>query len=387
MPLISADYIFNSSDGLLKDHCLSVSDTGIIQELRPIEASDEVFFYEGILTPGFINAHCHLELSAMKNQVKEGTGMTGFIREIFAKRQTFTDKENMKAAAHHMKKMWLGGTVGVADICNTLVSLSVKYKFPELFTYSFIELLGLAPGRLELELLKGHEYLAEFETEGMQASITPHAPYSMGKELLKQILSQKPERLSIHLLESRAEREIFEKGTGDFTHFYEALQLGPQKFSPKNPIDYVLKGISGDQPMILVHNTEMKKKEISKITSSYSDAFFCLCPRSNYFIHRTYPDIASFDQYTDRICLGTDSLASNYDLDVFEEAKCVHEIAPEIPLSSLLDWLTYQGAKAIGQQERLGKFRKGAIPGVNLIRSVDLKNLQLKKESRVKKVY
>lgn len=387
MPKISADYIFNASQGLLKNHYLALNDEGTIQGIHKIETDDEIEHLAGIIAPGFINAHCHLELSAMRNQIPEGTGMVGFIGEIFAKRHTFTDKEKVQAALREVKKMWQGGTVAVGDICNTLVSLTVKCKYPELFTFSFIELLGLDPGRLELELEKGRQYIEEFETEGMQASITSHAPYSMSQALLRGIALQKPERLSIHLLESKAEREIFEKGSGEFVGFYEALQLAPQKFPDSSPIDYVLAGLEEDQAMILVHNTEMNKKEIKYIAKRFPQASFCLCPRSNYYIHHTYPEVERFAGITDRICLGTDSLASNHDLQVFEEAKCIHEISPQVPLSKLLDWLTFQGALAIGQEARLGSFRVGSKPGVNLIQNLDVERLLLTKESWVKKLY
>lgn len=387
MPKISADYIFDVHKGLLHNHYLEVNEDGIIQNLAPIGQGDEIDHYRGILTPGFINAHCHLELSAMKRQIPEATGMVGFIREIFSKRHTFTDKETILAAEKEVKKMLQGGTVAIGDICNTLISLSVKCKYPQLFTLSFIELLGLDPARVELELEKGRQYVEEFETEGMQVSITSHAPYSMSPTLLQEIAMRKPERLSIHLLESKAEREIFEEGTGDFTGFYQALNLPGYTFPSTNPIDYVLEGLEEDQPMILVHNTEMKKGEIKRISKRFPQASFCLCPRSNFFIHRTYPDIERFTNITDRICLGTDSLASNRDLQVFEEAKCIHKIAPRIPLVKVLDWLTFQGAVAIGQEARLGSFRIGSKPGVNLINELDLPHLLLKKESRVEKLF
>lgn len=387
MPKISADYIFTSPHGLMENHYVQLSEVGIIQGIHPIHETENIEQYSGILTPGFINAHCHLELSAMKNQISEGTGMVGFIQEIFAKRQSFTDKEKIEAATREVKKMWQGGTVALGDICNTLVSLTVKCRHPELFTFSFIELLGLDPARIELELEKGRQYVSEFEMEGMQSSITSHAPYSMSQALLAEIALQKPERLSIHLLESKAEREIFELGSGDFTGFYEAIQAGPQNFPVTNPIDYVLEGLEEDQAMVLIHNTEMKKSEIKRVSRRFPQASFCLCPRSNYYIHNTYPDVLNFANITERICLGTDSLASNHDLNVFEEAKCIHEITPKIPLARILDWLTFQGALAIGQEARLGSFRMGSKPGVNLIQEVDLKQLRLTKESRAVKLY
>jgi len=286
-----------------------------------------------------------------------------------------------------MQELWKKGTVGVGDICNTTLSLPAKIKHKHLFTFSFIELLGLDPMRVESEMNKGQQLITEFETEGLKASISPHAPYSMSSELIREISRQHPERMSLHLLESLEERELFEKGSGAFVDFYRKVNLPYSGFATNSALRHVIQEISTDQAILFVHNTEMTEEELDQILDYFPRASFCLCPRSNYFIHKRYPDIKRFAQRTRRICLGTDSLASNHDLDVFEEAKCIHELEPEIPLEKILGWLTYQGARALGVEKELGSFLVGSKPGVNLISGIDENELLLTANSAVKKIY
>ena len=91
-------------------------------------------------------------------------------------------------------------------------------------------------------------------------------------------------------------------------------------------------------------------------------------------------------KFTDQICLGTDSLASNHDLNVFEEAKCVHKLSPEIPLENILNWLTLQGAIALGIDDEFGSFSAGRKPGINLIKGLNLSRKQLNESSYVEKI-
>lgn len=387
MPKISADYMYHPPQGLLRNHFLEVDDQGKILRLEKEDGDQDIIRYRGILCPGFINAHCHLELSFLKKHIPQGLGMTGFIGEIFAKRFSFTDAEQLNAIDGEMEEIWAKGTVGIGDICNTLNSLPAKLKHKYLFTYSFIELLGLDPMRVEAEMNKGQDLITDFETEGLKASISPHAPYSMSSELIREISRQHPERMSLHLLESKEERELFEEGRGAFVDFYRKVNLPYSDFRTNSALRHVIQEISTDQAILFVHNTEITEEELDQILSYFPHASFCLCPRSNYYIHKRYPDIRKFEQMTERICLGTDSLASNHDLDVFEEAKCVHKLEPDIPLEKILGWLTYQGAKAIGIQDQLGSFKLGSKPGVNLIQNLDMESLRLLDSSKTEKLF
>ncbi|MEM6800771.1 MAG: amidohydrolase family protein [Bacteroidota bacterium] len=388
MPKISASYIFDPIQGMLEDHYLEFEPDGKIVALAPLDRASRLDLkqYEGVLLPGFVNAHCHLELSFMKKQVPEGTGMTAFIGEVFSKRLSFTDTEKIEAVHEEMQSLWEAGTVAVGDICNTQHSLPAKIKYRDIFTHSFIELIGLDLGRIEPELNKGQALITEFETEGLQVSMSPHAPYSMSSELIREIFRQQPSRVSIHILESKEERELFENGSGPFLHFYRQLNLPYLGFSSKSPLDHVLQEMSHHQAVIFVHATEMTEEEIQRITHLFPQAYFCLCPRSNKYIHNTYPQVSSFTKFTNQICLGTDSLASNHDLNVFEEAKCVHKISPEVPLEELLNWLTLQGAIALGIDDRWGSFLVGQRPGINLIKDLDLLERQLREGSFVEKI-
>ena len=382
MPLLSASHIY-TPDAFLQNHVLEVDDTGTILDLRPQKPSDSPQHFSGILCPGFVNAHCHLELSVLHRQLPQGNGMVGFVSNLFKVRARYSEAEFLEAVQQAMTGLWDTGTVAVGDICNTAISTQAKRDFQQLYTYSFLELLGVESSKADEVFQKGKEFAKQFD--GLPHSITAHAPYSMSEEILKHIHQAEPELLSIHLLESKEERELFETESGPFIGFYEMLGISYGGFPTTGPIAHTLKDAKPDQAMILVHLTEITPTELKSLAESYSQAYFCLCPRSNIYIHNTFPHIPDFVQYADRVCLGTDSLASNHSLDVFEEIQAIHQKYPKVSLHTLLQWATTNGAAALNQTGNLGAFEKGSRPGVNWISDVENKHLTLR--TKVEKLF
>lgn len=383
MPLITADYIF-SPDGWLTDTCLEIDESGKILQISPLPAVFSGQTYKGILIPGLINAHCHLELSMLAGEIPRLTGMTGFILEVIGKRNHFPEAVQRQAAVEAMEELWESGTVAVGDICNTGTTIEAKQNSP-LFTYSFIELLGLGDGRAEGILAQGLELQEAFGN--LPNDLSPHAPYSMSSKLIQEIYAQKPALISVHLLESREETQLFHKKKGPFYDFYRRMNIPFEGFEAENPIEHVLKDADSGQPMILVHNTEMSEQEIESVARQFPEAYFCLCPRSNAYIHGTFPDFRRFLNHQDRICLGTDSLASNDSLNIFDELVILQQEQPEIPLHSLIIWATWNGARALGQSDKFGIFAPGYSPGINLISNIAQEAVRLTGDSQLIKLY
>ena len=382
--LITADLIF-TPEGWLADHLLELGEKGEIMQLRKVRPGDEVHSYKGLLCPGWVNTHCHLELSALKGHIPMGLGMTGFIAEIFGKRNAFTDKEKRLAVEKAMRKLIARGTVAVGDICNSAISLRPKREIPELFTHSFIELLGMDALRAESILAEGLALADLFE--GMAHSITPHAPYSVSTPLLREIYQLDNQLRSIHLMESLAERELFEHEGGPFRSFYNKFNLPYQAFGIKSPWQYVTADLSVNEAVIWVHCTEMKPEELDELAGNYPNSMFCLCPRSNYYIHERLPDIHHFLPFEDRVCLGTDSLASNHSLDIFDEIRFLQREYEQLSLHTLIKWGTMHGAKALQQSNKFGIFAPGFRPGINLITEIDQQKMRLTEKSRVEMLF
>ncbi|MEO1452027.1 MAG: amidohydrolase family protein, partial [Bacteroidota bacterium] len=344
------------------DHVLETDGQGQVLALRPRQAGDQPTLIEGVLTPGLVNAHCHLELSALKGQIPEGTGMTGFVSALFAGRGQISDEAAAQAVGEALDDAWKTGTVAIGDICNAALSISAKQQEKRVWTHSFIEILGLAEDRAEAIYATGEALAAQFA--GLSASLTAHAPYSMSPALLERIGEGTPGRRSVHLLESEAERALFEEEKGDFLDFFEKFNLPYQGFRSEHVLDHITRPFSDEEDMLWVHLTEANPVELAALVRDFPCSYFCLCPRSNYFIHRRYPNLERLLPYADRICLGTDSLASNHDLDMVAEMRTIQELRPEISLHTLLKWTSTQGAAALGKGEQLGHFVAGGSPGI-----------------------
>lgn len=379
----TADYIY-TPEGFVTNYLIESNENGTITAFRPMETGEDALFCEGILCPGFVNAHCHLELSALRGLVPEHTGMTGFAGHVVGKRKNISPEDNSIAIQKALQEMWESGTQAVGDICNEGTTAPFKRNFPALFCYNFVEIFGMRENMAETIWEKGLSLLPFFEGENQRANLTLHAPYSLSlalREKAKNYFSQaKNKVVSIHLLESKAEREIFEAKTGDFATFYQQIGIDFQGFSSKSPIEYVLSPFESSQNLLLVHNTEITKTEIDDILAHFPNTFFCLCPRSNLFIHNTFPDISLFLKYKNRVCLGTDSLASNHSLEMLAEIYVIQQRFPSIDLHTLLTWLISNGAAALKQSHHLGHFEIGKNAGIIHIQGVE--GLRMTEKSR-----
>jgi cytosine/adenosine deaminase-related metal-dependent hydrolase len=379
---ISADYIYTQA-ALLANHLLELDENGEQIALRPLQDTDnEVVHYEGILISGMVNAHCHLELSALKGKIPEKTGMVGFVSKVTPIRRQITENEHLDAIERELQAAFESGTQMMGDICNEASTIAAKTKFSQMFFHNFSEVFGLRENMAADIWAKGETLAQTFLQAGLAASTTLHAPYSASISLKQEATNPYVEGekslvlQSLHFLESKAEREIFAHGTGEFLDFYKMIGIDFQGFSKNSPSEYLLSYLQKEQPFLLVHNTEITEEEIEKIVEKYPNVYFCLCPRSNEFIHETFPNIPLFLKYQDKICLGTDSLASNHSLEMLEEIKAIQARYPETDLHILLKWLTTNGANALQQQAKLGK-RGGLIQ----IKNVNLQAMKLLPES------
>ena len=385
MPLLSADLIYTPA-GFLQDHCLECTDAGEIISLRPRRQLDAPIHHAGLLLPGFVNAHCHSELSMMEGKLTEGAGMATFIEQIISLRGTFSEEDQRLGVEKAFAYMWESGTVLLGDISNAPVSIETKRRSP-LRSYTFVEVFALGEGQAQETFERGLDLLQQFE--GLSVSLTHHAPYTMSSSLIRKVYEHAAARqqlLSIHLLESQGERALFEEKGGPFVAVFQKLGIPFAGFAANTAQAHMLADMDASQPALFVHNTEMTAEELDTIAGDFPHTFFCLCPRSNYFIHRTWPDAELFARYSDRICLGTDSIASNYSLDLFEEVKVLHERHPALSLHTLLKWATTNGAAALHQSGNFGTFAPGTRPGINLLRGIDIPHLKLSAGCRITKL-
>ncbi len=372
-----ATQIFTGTE-LLEDQLVLITQKdGTIEALVGIEdAGEEVQNFEGVLTPGLINAHCHLELSHMKGMIPAHTGLQEFVKQIVALRSvdSIIVEEAIEAAE---EEMYQNGIVAVGDICNTLDTLAQKEKH-KIAYYSFVELYDLDPTRSYDKMQVGLKIQETFQDNCIRASLVPHAPYSVSFNLWK-LLSNHfgAHTITMHNQETSDENEFFEKKSGSFLGMYERTKVSLDFFEATglSSLQSVLPYFKKAARSILVHNSFSSAADIKAVQKQMPNTFWCLCPNANQYIEQTMPPIELLRTNGANIVIGTDSYASNWSLNILDEIKTIQKHHPSIPLAEMLGWATLNGAKALQMDKSLGSFEKGKKPGVVLIKGIDAAGL------------
>jgi len=393
---IAATYIFPVNQPPIKNGILTCALDGTIVEIsqdnEKLTEQPGLEYYSGILVPGFVNTHCHLELSHLKGKIEEKTGIGGFIGKINQLRNVETENVE-KAIAVADRKMWAAGTAAVGDISNSNLSIDTK-KSSKIFYHTFIESFGFHPSRAERAFDYAQFVQFQFKAAGLPNSIVPHSPYSVSKPLFAKIMENaiaEKSMITIHNQESESESEFYENGAGAIAnHLTNNLGIDISHFIPtgKSSLISILEYLPAENQLLLVHNTFTKKEDLEELKKirSAENTFFVLCPNSNLYIENQLPPVSLFCEEGLNICLGTDSLASNHELSVLAEMITIQLHFPELKLIELLQWATLNGAKALQIDETFGSFEVGKKPGINLITGIDFKTLKLTEKSKLKRL-
>lgn len=368
-----ADKIFTGFEILPGNHVLITDDTGVIMDITDAgNACDDIETFSGLLSPGFINCHCHLELSHMKGLVPQHTGLVDFVFKIVTERH-FENTEILAAIEAGENEMLQSGIVAVGDICNNDLTIQQKIK-RNLYYHNFLETSGFPPAIAQIRFERSLNFYNAYSAVLPANSIVPHAPYSVSPELFYTINGFPGNKiLTIHNQEIPDENKLFEERKGDFLRMYEKMGIDISFFkaSGRSSLQTWLPYFTKGQPIILVHNVATSEADIefSKLQTSNFElqTYFCMCPNANLYISNKLPAVNLFIDNGCNIVLGTDSLASNDKLSIMEEIKTLMKNFPALTLETVLQWATINGANALGIGNDFGSFEKGKRPGVVLI--------------------
>ena len=366
---LKADKIFDGYK-LTENTVLIVSEDGRIEDLVDAKnAGDGTENFTGILCPGFINCHCHLELSHMKGLIPEKTGLVDFVFKVITERH-HSEEEILQAIGNAESEMLNNGIVAIGDICNNSLTIPQKQKERVLY-YNFIEASGWLPSICKMRFERSKHLLKEFSQLHTPSTIVPHAPYSVSQNLWNEIQPYfENSTVTVHNQETAFEDEFFLKGEGNLTRMYEMMKIDNTHHQPtgKSSLQSYFNKLEKAKNSILVHNTFMKQEDIDYIKLKTQNAkpqtFLCLCVNANKYIEDALPPIEMFRKNKCAIVLGTDSLASNWSLNILDEIKTIRKSFPLIPLEETLQWATMNGARALDVDNQLGSFEKGKKPGV-----------------------
>ena len=386
----TADHIFNGYKILPGNTVLITDEDGMVKDIVDVtDAGDDIEIFKGLLSPGFINCHCHLELSHMKGLVPKHTGLVDFVFKVINERH-FEEQDILAAIDKAEDEMLQNGIVAVGDICNNTFTIPQKTKH-RLYYHNFIEASGFPPAVASMRFQRARDLYNAYAELLPANSIVPHAPYSVSPEMFAMI-NDFPNNniLTIHNQETTAENEFFEKGTGDLFRLYEKMGIDISFFKAgsKTSLQTWLPHFTKNQSIILVHNATTSAQDIEftkqQTTNNKQQTFFCLCPNANRYISNALPDVNMFIDHNCNIVLGTDSPASNDQLSILEEIKTLQNNFPELKLTTMLQWVTSNGARALDMKKKLGNFEKGKKPGIVLIDEMnDLETTILSKAKRI----
>jgi aminodeoxyfutalosine deaminase len=387
MKCFSAQYVITNSGLPLKRAIITVENDGSIINIEDtrgeLQEKSSVEFHNGIIIPGFVNCHCHLELSHMKGAIGNGLGLTSFVEQV--RNTRISENERIiSAAAEADRDMYDAGINLCADICNTALTFNIK-KGSRISYFNLLEVFGIDPGKASRRLEEIIRISAIAGEMNLPFSLVPHSVYSLSLPLFR-LLRQKTNNnrvTSIHFMEAPAEKELVEKHAGPLmTSYMRSGLTGSGIESVNSHSDAILNEITVMGNLLLVHNT-FADKEIIRMVKKRDNLFWCLCPNSNIYIEDHIPPVELLKDEKCEITVGTDSLASNNKLDILAELKTLQICFPELSLPELIAWATINGARALGMEEIFGRIETGKKPGLLLLKNVDLQNMKLLPESSV----
>jgi aminodeoxyfutalosine deaminase len=374
-----ADYLFDGYTLHGANKVLITDETGVIKDLVSIDQSGTDFEkLTGILAPGLINAHCHLELSHLKNVIPPHTGLIEFLCTVVTKRETdatFIQQEIIDAE----KEMYDNGIVAVGDIGNTADTAFVKSK-SKIQWQNFVEVLSFTDAKAE-ENFKHYQTVAK-ELESVlstsnilyRTSLVPHAPYTISPKTFQLINEATANQIiSIHNQEHPAEDELYKTGGGDFLKLFKIFNIysSPFPVTGKSSIRSYLPYFNKGQTIFLIHNTYMSEEDIVWANEYASvnnlKLIYCLCINANLYIENKTPPVELLMKHDCHIVLGTDSYSSNWQLSIGKEMEVLLQHTT-ISKEQILQFATINGAKALQWDKVLGSFEKDKKPGVVLLK-------------------
>jgi cytosine/adenosine deaminase-related metal-dependent hydrolase len=351
---------------------------------------DEVL--SGAIVPGFVNSHCHIELSHLHGKFRKGTGMAGFIDQINALRDWAGADVKARLTQEWMDKMWKDGVSAMSDISNDDSSFKVKSSH-KLYTRTFLEVFGSEPEMCEGVMADVTALKAAADAEGIDAAPTPHSCYTMSPQLLSASSAAGLESgyLSYHSQESQEEEDLLISGSGAMYENRKRSGMSTPPVTGESSLKYFIDRLAAAKPapydehILLVHNVCLKQDDIDAAKKVMNNVYWAICPLSNIFIHNALPPVPLMRRNGLAITVGTDSLSSNDDLDMVKELVCIRQNFSEIPMNEILVWACLNGARFLSKEKALGSLTPGKTPGIVFVSNVD-ENGSFTSESKSERV-
>jgi aminodeoxyfutalosine deaminase len=363
-----ARFVLADSNLLLQNAVIYVSSSGRISGIEPWNNSSVnpqvrvVDWGSALIMPGMINAHAHLELTSLHEQLTRFNSFTDWISQLIGCRRHWTAEDFVLSAAQGARLSLASGTTLVGDISSSGVGWRATIS-NHLRRTIFEEVLALAPDQAGPAMLQLSPRFEQAEPNSLLVhGISPHAPYSVSAELYTcaaELSRKRRMLLATHLAETRAEVEFLENGTGEFRDFLAAGGVLPNEWKPPklSPVQFLDSlGVLG--PLcVLIHCNYLDRESIRRIQKAKSSVVYC--PRSHeFFGHEQHPVRQLLDAGIN-VALGTDSLASNSSLSMIDEMRFLVKKRKDLAPEEIFQMATRNGAAALRHASVLGLLKRG----------------------------
>jgi cytosine/adenosine deaminase-related metal-dependent hydrolase len=322
---------------------------------------------EAAIMPALVNAHTHLELSWLRGRTRPASSFLGWVSGMMRERLQSADgrdDEYVRAAmALALDEMKASGTGLVGDISNSLTHLDVLQAsgLEGIVFHEVIKFRGTDPEGFVDESCRRIE--ASTIGTGWRLALAPHAPYSVAPSVYRALAAARSRlretRMSVHVAESAEEVEFIGRGSGGWPDLLKRLGAwDPDWRTPQcSPVEYLERLGFWDEGTLAVHAVQASPEDLAVLATR--GVTLVTCPRSNAWVGAGVPPVEAFYRSGARVAIGTDSLSSVADLNLFSELAALRRIAPGVPPADLLRSATISGAEALGFGETHGAIARG----------------------------
>jgi cytosine/adenosine deaminase-related metal-dependent hydrolase len=376
MRAVHADAIVTGDADVLRDGAVVVDARGEVVDVGPAagvlprHAGIEIVRVRGAVLPGLVNAHTHLELSALRGRAPGGAGFVPWVEQLIGARAEQRPEEDRTAIARAVQDLDECGTVAVGEVTNSLAAVRLLAD-RGLVGCIFHEVFGVERDPLERRVAglprAVEEQVGAWPSADLTYAPTPHTLYTTHADVVRRLLREARDRgarASVHVAEHAAERRFLEHGDGPVAVWYESrlkLRRDLLEWPAMSPV-HLADELGALAPhVVAVHLTDARAEELELVARRGGPVV--LCPRSNLHIETRLPPLLAMRAAGVRPALGTDSLASNASLDVLVEARALADRFSTVPAAELLAMATWEGARALGRSD-VGRVARGSRPGL-----------------------
>jgi cytosine/adenosine deaminase-related metal-dependent hydrolase len=373
----TARYVLAEAGMLLRNAAVHVSDPGRISRLEPWQNPPSrietriIDWGSALILPGLVNAHAHLELSRMHDQVTHPASFTSWLSRLMNERRNLKREDYFESASRGVRSALAAGTTLIGDISASGVSWEAL-RHAKIRKVVFEEIAGFLPEKAAEALAALQARIERIQPdEYLSVNVSPHAPYSVSAELFRRVAELqrlRGGRLATHVGETQAEIEFLKSGTGEFRDFLKALGVLPAGWTAPRmaPVPY-LEGLGIlERPALLIHGNYLDEDSMARILKRNASVVYC--PRSHaFFDHEPHPVRRLLDLGIN-VALGTDSLASNDSLSILDEMRHLFRHRKDLRCDEIIRMATLNGAVALDFGNVLGRLRRGYWADMTVLR-------------------